>query len=126
MILIESLRDTDSDSGESWWAGGIDCLAGTYLLIEYLVAGGARKSNFRLAGIKGPDKGGERLFTDQENGLCVGSRLTSIGLTKAFLDLCQEAEPFDRILKGGSIRKSLNNLKDLLFHCLSGHDKHLM
>jgi hypothetical protein len=79
-----------------------------------------RRANFCLAGIKGPDKGGERLFTDLANGLGVGNRLSSIGLTKTFLNFRQETEPFDGILESGRIRKSLDNLKDFLFHRFSG------
>jgi hypothetical protein len=68
----------------------------------------------------------ERLFREQENGLGVGNRLTRIGLAKAFLDLCQEAEAFDRILKRGSIRKPLHDLKDLLFDRFGSHRNHLI
>ena len=60
------------------------------------------------------------------NDLGVGNRLTSIGLTNTFFDFRQEAEPFDGILKGGRIRKSLDNLKDFLFHRFSGHRDHLI
>jgi len=64
--------------------------------------------------------------TDLTNSLGVGNRLSRIGLTKAFLDFCQEAEPFDRIFKGGGIRKPLHNLKNLLLDRFSGHDNHLV
>jgi hypothetical protein len=64
--------------------------------------------------------------TDLTNGLGVGNCLAGIGLTKALLDFCQEAEPFDGILKGGSIRKPFHNLKDLLLDCFSGHRNHLV
>ena len=84
------------------------------------------RMNFCLARINDPGKGGERLFREQENGLGMGNGLTSIGLTKALLDFRQEAEPFDRVLKRGRIRKPLHNLKDLLFHRFSGHRNHLI
>jgi len=80
---------------------------------------------FCLDWTKNPRRGGERLFIEQKNGLGVGNCLAGIGLAKAFLDLCQEAESFDRILKRGGIRKPLDNLKDLLFHRFNGHDNHL-
>ena len=64
--------------------------------------------------------------TNLTNGLGVRHRLTGIGLTKAFLDFCQEAEAFDRILKSGRIRKPLHNLKDLLLDCFGGHCNHLV
>ncbi|MGH7183432.1 MAG: hypothetical protein ACREJN_15840, partial [Nitrospiraceae bacterium] len=69
---------------------------------------------------------GEILSTDVMNDLGVGNRLTNIGLPKTFLDFCQETEPLDGIFKGGCIWKPLNNLKDLLFHCFSGHRTHLI
>ncbi len=53
-------------------------------------------------------------------------QITSIGLTKAFFNFRQEAEPFDCILKGGRFRKSLDDLKNLLFHRFSGYRDHLI
>ena len=64
--------------------------------------------------------------TNLTNGLGVGNRLSRIRLAKAFLDFCQEAEPFDRILKRSRIRKSFHDLKDLLLDCFSGHRDHLI
>jgi hypothetical protein len=55
----------------------------------------------------------------------VGNRLPRIGLAKTFFDFSQEAEPLDRILKRGRIRKPLDSLKDFLFDRLSSHDIHL-
>ena len=59
--------------------------------------------------------------TDLTNGLGVGNCLARIGLTKAFFNFRQEAEPFDSILKRGGIRKPLHNLKDFLLDRFSGH-----
>ena len=99
------------------------------ILIIYWVNTGSRvlkgERNFVLARpkIQAEDK---RLFREQENGFGVGNRLARIRLAKAFLDLCQETEPFDRILKRGRIRKPLHNLKDFLFHRFRGHRDHLI
>jgi len=70
--------------------------------------------------------GSAKPSTDLTNGLGVGNRLARIRLAKAFLDFCQEAEPFDRILKRSGIRKPLHNLKDLLLDRFSGHRNHLV
>ncbi|MDE3042279.1 MAG: hypothetical protein KGJ82_17125, partial [Nitrospirota bacterium] len=64
--------------------------------------------------------------TDLLNSLGVGNRLTNIRLTKAFLNFCQETEPFDRILKRGIIRNPLHNLKYLLLDRFSSHRNHLV
>ncbi len=64
--------------------------------------------------------------TNLKNGLGVGNRVARIGLAKAFLNFRQETEPFDGILKGSRIRKSLDNLDDLLFYRFSSQDNHLM
>ena len=63
--------------------------------------------------------------TNLTNCLGVGNRLARIGLAKAFLDFRQETEPFHRILKRGRIRKSLDNLKDLLLHRFNRHRNYL-
>ena len=80
-------------------------------MAEYWITGGAGAVRSR---VKMEKTGG------------VGDRFTSIGLTNIFFDFLQKAEPFDGILKGGRIRKSLDNLQDLLFHRFSGHDNHLV
>ena len=79
-----------------------------------------------MDGGSNPDGEGEILLRELKNGFCVGDRFARIGLTKAFFDLYQEAEAFDRILKRGSIKKPLHNLKDLLFDRFSGHRNHLV
>ncbi len=53
--------------------------------------------------------------------LIMRHRLTSIGLAEALFDFCQETEPFDRIFERGSVRKALDDLKDLLFDRSSSH-----
>ena len=78
-----------------------------------------------MDGVSNPDGEGEILLRELKNGFGVGNRLPSIGLAKAFLDFCQEAEPFNGILEGSRIGKSLDNLKDLLLHRFSGHRDHL-
>ena len=125
MILIKCCVSTR----QIWlarWVEAVDCPAETCLLIAHWCAVGARESELCLAGINDPGKGSERLFREQENGLGVGDCLPRIGLAKAFFDLCQKAELFDRIFKRGSIRKPLHNLKDLLLDRFSGHCNYLV
>lgn len=71
-----------------------------------------------------PDQGGSS--EELTSGFGMSYRLTNIGLTKAFFNFRQEAEPFDRVLKGSRIRKSLDNLQDLLLDRFGDHRNHFV
>lgn len=62
-------------------------------------------------------------FAKLTNGFGMRHRLTGIGLTDPFFNLCQETEPFDRVLKRGTFRKLFDNLQDLLLDHISSHLK---
>ncbi len=63
---------------------------------------------------------------DLTNGFGVGDCLARVGLTEAFFDFRQEAEPLDGIFERGCIGKLLDRVKDLLFHRFNGHRGHLI